>query len=339
MDGEHELIARLRALTERSGAGPGDVVVASGDDAAVTVRDGATVTSVDAAVEGVHFRLSTTTPKAAGRKALAAALSDLAAMGAEAGEAYVILGLPDAIEEGTVMEVGAGLAEVAAENGVAILGGDVTRAPALWLGLTVIGHARSSAELVRRSGARPGDVVALTGELGSAAAGLELIERPGLCATLEVEGADELRSRQWDPTPRLAAGRALAAAGASAMIDVSDGLGADAGHLAAASGVRIEIELARVPVAPGVAEVARRAGLDPGDLVASGGEDYELLACLAPERFDAAASELARLGVPLTQIGAAREGTGLVLRDASGVAREPGGFDQLRSPGARAGRA
>jgi thiamine-monophosphate kinase len=339
MDGEHELIARLRALTERVGGDhrPARVALASGDDAAVTVPDGAVVTSVDAALEGVHFRLETTTPRAAGRKALAAALSDLAAMGAEPGEAYVILGLPEALEGDTVLEVVAGLAEVAAEHRVAILGGDVTRAPALWLGLTVVGHAGSAAELVARSGAKPDDLVAVTGELGGAAAGLELLERPELAEALEPAIAAALRDRQREPVPRLRAGRLLAGAGAHAMIDVSDGLGADCGHLATASRVRIEVDLPRVPVAAGVDEVARRTSLDPEELVGAGGEDYELLVCLDPERLDAAAGSLEEIGVPLTPIGRVRKGDGIALLDAGGAARDARGFDHLRPRAARHG--
>jgi thiamine-monophosphate kinase len=336
MDGEHELIARLRALTERAAEGrPARVAIASGDDAAVTVAAGATVTSVDAAVEGVHFRLDTTTPRAAGRKALAAALSDLAAMGAEVGEAYVILGIPDSLADEAIMELAAGLAEVAGEHGATVLGGDVTQAPALWLGLTVVGHARSPAELVARSGGRPGDVVAVTGELGGAAAGLELLERPELGATLDPATADSLRERQRNPAPRLRAGRVLAAAGAHAMIDVSDGLGSDCGHLASASGVRIEVDLARVPVAPGVADVASGVGVDVEELVASGGEDYELLACLAPDRLAGATASLREVGLPLTAIGSVREGDGVALLDARGAARAVRGFDHLRPPARR----
>ena len=333
MDGEHELIARLRTLTERAAEGqPARVAIASGDDAAVTVATGAIVTSVDAAVEGIHFRLDTTTPRAAGRKALAAALSDLAAMGAEAGEIYVILGIPDSLAGDAVMELAAGIAEVAGEHRAPVLGGDVTQAPALWLGLTVVGYAPSAAALVARSGGRPGDVVAVTGELGGAAAGLELLERPELGEALDLETANSLRDRQRNPAPRLRAGQVLAAAGTRAMIDVSDGLGADCGHLASASGVRIEVDLARVPVAPGVGEVASRVGLDPEELVASGGEDYELLACLPPERLAGAAASLREIGLPLTAIGSVREGDGVTLVDAKGAPRAARGFDHLRPP-------
>jgi thiamine-monophosphate kinase len=343
MDGEFELIARLRSLAEAEGAAgaAGErIVLPSGDDAAVTVPGGATATSVDAVVEGVHFRLATTPPRSVGHKALAAALSDLAAMAAAPGEAYVIVGVPADLDEDVLLEVGAGLVDVAAAHGVAIAGGDVTRAPVLWLGLTVVGHASAPGELVARAGARAGDVLAVTGELGGAAAGLELLEHPALGGVLDDATANSLRRRQLEPQPRLAAGRALGEAGASAMIDVSDGLGADGGHLAAASGVAVEIEVERLPIQAGVREVAGAAGLDPVDLAAAGGEDYELLASLPPDRVDDAVAALAAIGVRLTPIGRISGGSGALIRSRDGAVREASGFDQLRRrPRARSARA
>ena len=258
--GEFDLIARLVetvADARRDGASEwgARIAVASGDDAAVTVPTGATATSVDSLVEGVHFRRQTAPLGSVGRKALAAALSDLAAMGAAPGEAYVQLGVPDDLDEAGCLELGEGLAQVAAEHDVAVLGGDVTRTPALWIAITVVGHAGSADELVCRAGASPGDALAVTGELGGAAAGLLVLDRPELGAVVGAQVADALRRRQLEPVPRLGAGRALAAAGASAMIDISDGLGGYAGHIATASGVRLVIELERLPVQAGVGEV------------------------------------------------------------------------------------
>jgi thiamine-monophosphate kinase len=337
---EFELIAAIRERIAGAGASDSSpaLVLGSGDDAAITVRGGATVTSVDALIEGVHFELPPFSLRAVGHKALAVALSDLAAMGARPGEAYVQLGVPAGRTEAELLELADGLAEVAATHAVAVAGGDLSRAPALIVAVTVVGEADDAEALVRRSGARAGDAVAVTGELGGAAAGLVLLQRPELAGELPTELADALRGRQLEPEPRLAAGQALAKAGASAMIDLSDGLGADAVHVAKASGAGISIELARVPVQPGVAEVAAVAGLDWLDLVAAGGEDYELLVAIAPERVAAARDRLRSIGVELTLMGAVSAGSGVELKDPDGASRAPSGFDQLRrrAPGDRA---
>ena len=332
---EFDLIARLvetvaDARGEQPSAGRVEVAVPSGDDAAVTVPSGATATSVDSLVDGVHFRRKTTPLRSVGRKALAVALSDLAAMGAMPGEAYVQLGVPDDLDQAGCLELGEGLAQVAAEHDVAVLGGDVTRAPVLWVGITVVGHADSAEQLVIRGGAHPGDVLAVTGELGGAAAGLLILERPELAGVVGEEIADRLRRRQLEPRPRMAAGHALAVTGASAMIDLSDGLGGDAEHLAAASGVRLAIELERLPVQAGVREVAAAVGVDTHDLAAGRGEDYELLVALPAAHAAQASAEVMATGSTLTRIGTVEEGDGVALRAADGSSLEPVGFDQLR---------
>ncbi len=330
--GEFELIAAFRERIEQAGAPTGTrVVLGSGDDCAITVPGGATATSVDALLEGVHFRMPPFSARSAGRKALAVALSDLAAVAAEPGEAYVQVGVPERLTDDELLELADGIGTLAAEAGIAIAGGDVTRAPVLMLAITVVGHAAAEGDLVRRSGASSGDLLAVTGELGGAAAGLLLLERPELAGGLEDGVAERLRLRQLEPEPRLAAGRALADAGAGAMIDLSDGLGADAGHLAAASSVGLAIELERLPVQAGVAEVAGAAGLDPLELATAGGEDYELLAALPTERTVEASAAVSAAGLALTVLGEAKPGDGVVLRGPSGAVREPSGFDQLRS--------
>ncbi len=333
--GEFELISRLVESVEAARGGrPSNwgapVAVASGDDAAVTVPAGATVTSIDALVEGVHFLRDVWPLASVGRKAVGAALSDLAAMGAAPGEAYVLLGVPDHLDEDGCGELASGLADAAARHAVAVLGGDVTRSPVLILGVTVVGHASSADRLVLRSGARSGDVVAVTGELGGAAAGLALLERPELAERLPGDLADALRRRQLEPEPRLEAGRALGGAGATAMIDLSDGLGGDARHLAAASQVRVEVELTLLPVQEGVGAVAAATDTDSHELATTGGEDYELLVTLPPDRFDQARDAVARCGNALTRIGSVLDGDGVVLRAPDGAEREPSGFDQLR---------
>lgn len=311
-------------------ADPGPRVrIGMGDDAAVTVPGGATATSVDAIVDGVHFRRQTAPLPSIGRKALAAGLSDLAAMGAEAGEAYVVLGVPPDLDEDGCLEVFEGIEELAAETGTSLAGGDVTRAPALAIAITVVGHADEAECFVTRGGAAEGDTVVLTGELGGAAAGLRLLSEPELADGLDAAAAAGLRARQLDPRPRLAEGRALALAGAGAMIDLSDGLGADAGHVAARSGLGLEVDMTAVPLQDGVAEVAEAAGLDPLEVAAGGGEDYELLACISGEGLKPARESMAALGCPLTVIGRCVAGEGALLSGPESREIQARGFDQL----------
>ena len=253
-----------------------------GDDAAVVRGRGYAVTSVDTMVDGVHFRRRQLGPAEIGGRALAAALSDLAAMGCPPGEAYVSLGLPDGIELAEAEALAGGLQTVAAAHGVTISGGDVTAAGALTLSITVVGWVTDPGALVGRDGARPGDRVAVTGPLGGAGAGLALLDGRASAHGLKDDLAVLLRERFVAPVPRFHEGLALAARGATAMIDISDGIATDARHLALASGARIELELERLPLCPGVAEVATALGTEPGVFAATAGEDFELCVCLAP---------------------------------------------------------
>ena len=333
---EFELIAEIRERLARAGAGsgadaPDRIRLGAGDDAAITVPGGATATTIDAVVDGVHFRSGWCPPHSVGRKAMATALSDLAAMGAEPGEAYVWLGRPPWLDPESVLDLCDGLAVVAAANGVAIAGGDLTAASELAVAVTAVGHARSEHDFVRRTGAEPGDALCVTGALGGAAAGLMLLEHPDFGGEeISAEADVAACQRQLDPKPRLEAGGLLAAAGAKAMIDVSDGLGADAEQLARASGVAIEIELERVPLATGVDEIAAAAGRDVYELVA-GGEDYELLVVLPRAELDAAAAALEPIGIPLAEIGRVGSGRGVRLRLPGGRSLPMTGHDQLRS--------
>lgn len=325
--GEFELLARVR---ERLGEPGPRLLLGSGDDAAVTVPGGATATSVDAIVEGVHFDRASATLAQIGHKALATALSDLAAMGAEPGEAYVVLGVPPDLDEEGCLEIVDGMLALASATGTELAGGDVTRSPVLSLAVTVVGHAETPGQLVSRGGAEPGDVLVLTGELGGAAAGLLLLERPALLDAVPATTAARLRKRQLQPAPRLGAGRALAAAGARAMIDLSDGLGGDAGHIAAASGVGLRLEASALPLAKGLAELAAASGREPLSLAVSGGEDYELLAALPPERLGAAVASVgAAAETTLTQVGEVVAGAGVEIRLPGGARLDSAGYDQL----------
>jgi len=325
--GEFELLARIR---ERLPAAGPRVRVGSGDDCAVTVPGGATATSVDAVVDGVHFRRDLASLGQIGHKALATALSDLAAMGAEAGEAYVVLGIPPDIDEDGCIELLDGMVALAGATAASLAGGDVTRAAELFLAITVVGHAPGPDSFVSRSGARPGDALVVTGELGAAAAGLLLLERPDLTEELDDAAAERLRASQLEPSPRLGAGRILAERGATAMIDLSDGLGGDARHLAEAGGVGLRIDAAALPLADGVAAVAAAAGHDRYELTIGGGEDYELLAALPAEELRGAVEALAEAeAVRLTQVGEVVGGKGVEIRLPDGRLLESAGFDQL----------
>ena len=333
--GEFELLARIRERLPASGS---RTHLGSGDDAAVTVPGGATATSVDALVDGVHFRRDLATPAQIGHKALATALSDLAAMGAQAGEAYVVLGLPPDFGEEECVELLDGMTALAAATGTELAGGDLTRSEQLFLAITVVGHAPSPDAFVTRGGARPGDALVLTGEIGGAAAGLLLLQNTDWSIDPSIRWskdqstsswADALRARQLEPTPRLFAGQALALAGATAMIDLSDGLGGDAGHLARASGVKLELEAAAVPLASGAVALSEATDRDPWWLL-GGGEDYELLASVPPARLEEAGEAvLSKGGVPLTKVGEVKPGAGVEIRLPDGRLLEPAGFDQL----------
>jgi thiamine-monophosphate kinase len=316
VESERELIERIARATH---VRPG-VALGIGDDAAVLDGDPLTVVAHDMLVDEVHFRRTTSSPTDIGHKALAVNLSDLAAMGASPTAALIGLGLPgaDPLPGADVDALYAGMEALAARYGVTIAGGDLTRAPALVIGVTAIGHMPAGIPPCLRSTARAGDLVCITGSLGGAAAGLLLLEQPALGAG--VPEADALRTASRRPTPRVAAGQTLAGGGATAMMDCSDGLALDATRLAAASGVAMELDLDALPLAPGVVAVARAAGVDADLLAATGGDDYELIVTVSAARIP---DLVLLLDVPLTTIGRVVAGSGVTLRRSAVIVDAP----------------
>jgi thiamine-monophosphate kinase len=264
--------------------------------------EGGVVVTQDALVEGVHFRLDWTPWRDLGYKAAAVNLSDLAASGADPSALLVTLAAPPDTDVNAVFELYEGLGE----PGVPVVGGDTTASTCISVTVTAVGR---SERVPGRSGALPGDVLVVTGSLGASAAGY-LSLREGLDGVLV-----EAHRR---PPVRIAEGKRLARS-AHAMLDLSDGLAADAGHLASRSRCGIVIDLERVPIAPGVAEVASRLGDDVWELACGFGEDYELLAALEPG--DPA-------GDAFASIGRCVEGAGVTLL-LRGERRSLGGWDHF----------
>ncbi|MDP2955763.1 MAG: thiamine-phosphate kinase [Longimicrobiales bacterium] len=312
--GEFDFIRRV--LAHGPALGP-HVLIGPGDDAAVLV--GGWVLSTDLSVEDVHFRRSWITDREIGFRAAAAALSDLAAMAAEPLGILVSMAFPPG--GGVDAEaVQGGIREAGALVGAPVLGGDVSRSPGpLFLDVTVVGRTASP---VSRSGAQPGDEVWVTGRLGASAAAVRIWRSGG-------EPAPGLRSAFARPTPRIEAARTLARAGVlRALVDLSDGLAGDAGHLAAAGGVRVVLESARIPLGEGVADVL--GDEEALDAALRGGEDYELCFAAPPGAVDPATLGTAA-GVGLTRVGRVEAGAGVLLEapDGSVVPLAGGGYDHL----------
>ncbi len=305
--GEFGLIERIRARLPKPSA---RVWVPIGDDAAATeppAAGEALVSTVDLLEEGVDFTREIPA-RSVGRKAIAVNLSDLAAMGAAPRGVLIAIAAPPSTDVAWVDDFYDGVASICAEHGVDVLGGDLSRGPNITIAVTALGSAPRG-KLVKRDGAKPGDLVCVTGTLGDAAAGLEKL-RAG--APID----DPLVKRQIDPTPRVAAGIALAGV-AHAMIDVSDGFLADLGHVLDASHVGARIEVAKLPMS----DAFRASGLDTRRLALAGGEDFELL--FAIDAADEAAARAACGDAGMTVVGAFHPHLGTTLVRPDGTVLPP----------------
>jgi thiamine-monophosphate kinase len=321
--GEHALIAHVRS---RVPPAPAWVAIGLGDDAAVVVpeRNALEVVTTDALVEGVHFDRAFTPPAAIGHRALAVNLSDLAAMGASPRAALLSLVLPPGLllsDFGAMID---GFMELAAASGVALIGGNITRSPGpLIIDVTAMGTARPR-RVLSRSGARPGDEVWVSGDIGSAAAGLQSlsVRAPERDRLIACEAAF------LQPQPRVRLGTLLGRnRAASSCVDLSDGLADGLRQLADASGVGLEVDGAAVPVSAEARAWFEARGLDPVTAAIAGGDDYELLFTVRPRarsRFETVRRQ-AR-GIRLTKIGTIRREPGVIIMRGGVAGPAPSGY-------------
>jgi thiamine-monophosphate kinase len=320
--GEFGLISQIRAVLPPDPAG----VIGAGDDGAVLpAPDGRVVASTDLLVEGRHFRHDWSAAADVGVKAAAQNLADVAAMGAEPTALLFGLAIPGDLAAAWVLDVARGMAAECQRAGAFIAGGDVTSSDAIMLAITALGNLHGR-DPVTRSGARPGDVVAISGPVGRSAAGLALLladaaAGPSAVPDMQAPETQALVSAHRRPQPDYSAGPAAAVAGATSMIDISDGLVADLGHIAEASGVRIDIAAGLLPGTRALMAAAAELGTDWREWAVQGGEDHAL-----------AATFPARSKVPegWTVIGDVGSGTGILVDSQQW--RGAGGWDHFPGP-------
>lgn len=306
---EFGLIARI---TARLGAGPA-CLLGPGDDAAlVAASDGRVVASTDVLVEGRHFRRDWSSATDVGHRAAAANLADIAAMGAVPTALLVALVTPPGLDPVWLEELADGLATEAALVGASVVGGDLSAGPAVAIAVTALGDLRGG-RAVLRSGARTGDVVAVAGRLGHAAAGYTVLSRGFRSPKLLVEAHRR-------PIVPYHAGPAAARLGATAMIDVSDGLLADLGHIAEASGVAIDVDRSAFDVPTAMRDAAAALGVDPYTWILGGGDDHALAATFPP---------LTLLNGDWQVVGMVRDGEGVTV-DGEPYGDAPAGWDHFR---------
>ena len=347
---EFERIAWLRAATARSlrrqsGArGAGRLLCGIGDDAALWAppRGQTVVLTVDAQVEGIHFRRTWLTPKQIGARAVVASASDLAAMGAAPAGVLFAFTIPHKTSDAYFRRLYRGALQAAHRLKLSVFGGNLTSGP-LALTVTSIGTVRARSA-VRRSGARPGDGIFVTGRPGHAALGCALLQAPAPLRSRLVRGTAGAAcvTRFRAPSARIAEAQYLCVrAPIHAMVDVSDGLVADLAHLfesRAPIGATLHSDRLRtLSVSTKILALSRKLGVDPMHCVLHGGENYELLLAAPIAAMERIARPFAgRFGVPLTQIGVVKAGRGITLRGATGNGEQPltpRGFDHFRNYG------
>lgn len=333
--GEFGLIRRLAKNVAR---GPG-VIEGIGDDACVLDIGGDQVllVTIDMLVEGTHFSRGIS-PRRLGWKALAVGLSDIAAMGGMPGYFLVSLAIPQSVSVEYVDELYQGMLDLASRFGVSLVGGDTVRSDAIVIDVTVLGQA-SRADVLLRSGARPGDLMLVTGHLGDSAAGLELLLKPAALDVIparDASCADALIRAHTEPIPRVAESQAIVrTGGATAMIDISDGLTSEIHHICERSSVGARIWAERVPVSVEARALARTLDKDPLSWALDGGEDYELLFTARPgmvEEICKAVKEAT--GTDVTVIGEVLplgEGIALIHEDGTAERIDAGGFNHFKA--------
>jgi thiamine-monophosphate kinase len=271
--GEFGLIEKIAAIVEQADE---RVVLTIGDDTAVVrpSESALTLLTTDMLLEGVHFKLGSISPFQLGYKALAVNISDIAAMGGNPCYAVVSLALSPETDVSIVEDIYRGMAEIAREFKVSIVGGDVAKSDKMVINVALTGEVEEE-HLCRRSDALAGDSIFVTGPLGASAAGLRLVLDPDLAS--KINDASSLLQAHYMPHPRVREGQALAKAGAHAMQDISDGLSSEIQHICEASDVGARIALSSIPITKGIQSIVTLTGERAIDLALSGGEDYELL--------------------------------------------------------------
>lgn len=318
--------ALIAMIADACGAPARPLRVGIGDDAAVWKPNlhHLLLVTTDMLVDDVHFRTRDASAELIGRKALAKSLSDIAAMGGQPVLAVIALGVTSELDEAWYRSFYGSMSALARRTRCAIAGGDIVRAPALTIAVTVVGEVRKTSMRLR-SGARAGDVIAVTGALGLAAAGLRMLD-----AGTEHDELDEAVRAYLMPEPRIADGVFLGSRRAvHALMDISDGLSTDVRRMARASNVDAVIDADALFVHAAL----RRVGDDPLDLILNGGDDYELIASIDARAFEHVARTFkARAGRPLGSVGRFEPGAGDVWLDRNGKREslEPGGYDHLR---------